>query len=329
MISIVILNYNGEKLLRLCLDSVLALNCKDKEVIFIDNASSDDSVEFVLKAYPSVRVIANIENSGYAGGANQAVSVSGGEFVLILNPDIVFEPDYLDILMQRLKSDSGIGAIIGKLRKYDFKHGLKTNTIDSAGLLMFRNRRCVDRGQGEEDYGQYDSAEEVFGVTGACPLYRRAALEDCKIGGEYFDSDFFMYKEDVDISWRMRLFGWKCFYEPKAVANHGRGTGVLSRAGVLEVAAGRSKLSKFSKFYSYKNERLMRVKNEFLGLVARDFLPILWKEILMTGWILLREQFLIKSFFKFLWQLPGALMKRRGIMARVKVSAKEMGEWFC
>ncbi|MBI4995118.1 glycosyltransferase family 2 protein [Candidatus Peregrinibacteria bacterium] len=335
MISCVILNYNGEKLLKPCLDSIFALNFQEKEIIFIDNASTDNSVEFVLKHYvvgadgkPLVRVIANKENSGYAGGANQAVKVSDGDFVMVLNPDIVFEPDYLDILMERLKKDKKIGAIIGKLRKYDFERGRKTNLIDSAGLLMFKNRRCVDRGQGEEDCGQYDGKEEVFGVTGACPLYRRLALKDSKIGNEYFDSDFFMYKEDVDISWRMRLLGWKCFYEPKAVAYHGRGTGILSRAGVLEVAAGRSKLSKSQKYYSYKNERLMRVKNELRPNVLRDFLPILWKEILMTGWILLREQFLIKSFFKFLWQLPGALRKRREIMARVKISANEMNKWF-
>lgn len=328
MISIVILNYNGEKLLRTCLDFVMALNWEDKEVIFIDNASTDGSVEFVLKKYPGIRVIVNKENSGYAGGANQAVDVSTGEFVMIMNPDIVFEPDYLDILMSRLKKDEKIGAIIGKLRKYNFEHNKKTNLIDSAGLKMFRNRRCVDRGQGEEDSRQFDSAEEVFGVTGACPLYRRSALEDCKIAGEYFDNDFFMYKEDVDISWRMRLFGWKCFYEPAAVAYHGRGTGVLSRAGVFEVAKGRSKLSKFQKFYSYKNERLMRVKNELWPDFLRDIFPILWKEILMTGWILLREQFLIKSFFKFLLQLPSAFKKRRGIMARAKGAAKEIRKWF-
>lgn len=314
MVSIVILNYNGEKLLRPCLDSILALDFKDKEVIFLDNASTDKSVEFVLKNYPSMRVIANKENSGYAGGANQAIEVGRGEFVMILNPDIVFEPNYLDVLVERLKKDEKIGAIIGKLRKYDFEKREKTNLIDSAGLKMFRNRRCVDRGQGEEDEGQFDNAEDVFGVTGACPLYRRSALEDSKIAGEYFDNDFFMYKEDVDISWRMRLLGWKCFYEPKALAYHGRGTGVLSRAGVFEVAAGRSKLSKFQKYYSYKNERLMRVKNELWPDVWRDILPILWKETLMFGWILLREQFLIKAFLHFLWQLPAALRKRKEIM---------------
>ncbi len=137
-----------------------------------------------------------------------------------------------------------------------------------------------------------------------------------------------MYKEDVDISWRMRLFGWKCFYEPKALTYHGRGTGVLARSGIFEVAKGRKKLSKFQKFYSYKNERLMRVKNELSPLIVHDFLNILWKEILMTGWILLREQFLIKAFFKFLLQLSSSLRKRREIMMRVKVSAKEMKKWF-
>lgn len=328
MVSIVILNYNGEKLLKICLDSVEGLDFKDKEVIFIDNGSQDKSVEFIMKHYPKIRVFANKENSGYAGGANQAIEVSRGEFVLIMNPDIVFEPDYLTILIKRLHADKKIGAIIGKLRKYDFAKLAKTNFIDSAGLFMYRNRRCVDRGQGEEDRGQFDAAEEVFGITGACPLYRREALEDCKVSGEYFDNSFFMYKEDVDISWRMQLFGWKSFYGPAAVAYHGRGTGIVNRKTLWEVAKNRKGLSKFQKYYSYKNERLMRVKNELWSGVTRDFLPILWKEILMMGWMILREPYLWKSFGKFLWQLPNALRKRREIMRRKKVDAEKMKKWF-
>ena len=282
----------------------------------LDNASSDDSVELVLQHFPEVRVVANKENSGYTGAANQAVAISKGDAILIMNPDIIFEPDYLKVLVARLARDKKIGAIIGKLRKYDFAHEEKTKIIDSAGLLMMRSRRCVDRGQGEEDHGQYDAPEEVFGVTGACPLYRRTALEDCKIRGEYFDRDFFMYKEDVDLSWRLGLFGWKCFYEPKALAYHGRGTGAIERAGVLSVAKARGKLSRFQKYYSYKNERLMRVKNETWKGFARDFFPIVWKEILMTGWMIFREPYLLKSLGKFFMQLPGAVRKRREIMKR-------------
>lgn len=288
----------------------------------------DDSVKFVLQHYPSMRVVANEKNSGYAGGADQGVCISKGDYVLIMNPDIVFEPNYLDALIGRLNRDSKIGAIIGKLRQYDFAHHKKLHVIDSAGLLMFRNRRCVDCGQGEKDAGQYDVPEEVFGITGACPLYRRKALEDCKIAGEYFDTSFFMYKEDVDISWRMRLLGWKCFYEPSAVAYHGRGTGVLNRSCIWDIARSRKNLSRFVKYHSYKNERLMRVKNELLSGVLRDILPILWKEILMAGWIILREPYLFKSLGRFLLQLPAALLKRQEIMRKVRVSATEMAKWF-
>ncbi|MEK9133047.1 MAG: glycosyltransferase family 2 protein [Patescibacteria group bacterium] len=328
MVSIVILNYNGRKLLGECLKSVLALKYADKEVIFLDNASTDDSVEYVLKNFSEVRMVVNKENSGYAGGANKGIEVSRGEFVFILNPDIVFESDYLDVLMRRVGRDAKIGAIIGKLRKYDFEHHKKTNLIDSAGLLMFKNRRCVDRGQGEEDLGQYDTAEEVFGITGAAPLYRRSALEDIKVCDEIFDNDFFMYKEDVDVSWRLRLAGWKCFYEPEALAYHGRGTGVLSRDSSLKVAKNRGALSKFQRFYSYKNERLMRVKNELLPHALRDLPHILFKEVLMSGWIVLREQFLFKSVWHFIKQLPRALKKRREIMKAKNTSAKEMRKWF-
>lgn len=323
MISIVVINFNSVRLLERCFNSVFGLDFADKEIIFIDNASADDSVKFVMKNYPAVRVIANTENLGYAGAANQAVSQSSGEFILIMNPDILFEPDYLKILIKRLHADLKIAAIIGKLRQFDFAYGKKTNVIDSAGLLMHRNRRCVDRGQGEEDRGQYNEAAEVFGVTGACPLYRRKALEDCRIGrgdgggGEIFDNDFFMYKEDVDISWRLGLFGWKCFYEPAAVVYHGRGTGVVKRAGFFDVARNRSGLSKMQRYYSYKNERLMRVKNETWRGFMRDFFSIVWKEILMFGWMALREPFLWKAFFHFLRQLPGALKKRKEIIRKI------------
>ncbi|MBI5413560.1 glycosyltransferase family 2 protein [Candidatus Peregrinibacteria bacterium] len=332
MVSLVIINYNGEKLLKECLDSIFALDYKEPEVIFIDNASTDGSVKFVVAHYPKVRVFANKNNSGYAGAANQAIEVSGGEFLMLLNPDIVFEKDYVKILVRRLKEDEKIGAIIGKLRKYDFaspdRAKSKTKLIDSAGLVMYRNRRCVDRGQGEEDFGQFDLAQEVFGVTGACPLYRKKALLDCKVRGEIFDNGFFMYKEDVDISWRLRLFGWKCFYEPAALVYHGRGTGVFNRSTALEVAKNRSGLSEFQRYFSYKNERLMRVKNEMWPNVAHDFFPIIWKEILMFGWAILREQFLFKSFGKFLLQLPGALLKRREIMRRKIAPASQMQKWF-
>lgn len=328
MVSIVILNYNGEKFLKTCLESVLKLDYPDKEIIFLDNASTDDSVSYVMKHFPQARIFVNPENTGYAGGANKAIELSKGDFVLIMNPDIIFEPDYLNILIRRLKQNTQIGAIIGKLRKYDFEHYKKTSLIDSAGLLMFRNRRCVDRGQGEEDRGQYNRPEEVFGVTGACPLYRRKALEDSKIAGEYFDSSFFMYKEDVDISWRLQMFGWKCFYEPAALAYHGRGTGVFDRTGLIVAAKNRKNLSKFQKYHSYKNERLMRVKNEVLRSVARDFLPILGKEILMTGWMVIREPFLFKALGKFFLQFLATLKKRKEIMSKKKLTTKQICQLF-
>lgn len=299
-----------------------------KEVLFVDNLSTDNSVEFVAKNFPQVRIIKNKKNEGYARGANIGIAESKGDFIFIINPDIVFEPDYLKRLMKRLNEDNKIGAIIGKLRKFDFERTEKTNVIDSAGLVMYKNRRCVDRGQGAVDVGQFDSPEEVFGITGACPLYRKKALDDCKINGEVFDGDFFMYKEDVDLSWRMRLFGWKCFYEPSAVAYHCRGTGVVLREKFLEVAANRKNLSKFQKFFSYKNERLMRVKNDLAANVRANFINIFWKEILMTGWMIFREPYLWKALFEFIWQLPGAMKKRKEILKRKKASATEMRKWF-
>lgn len=340
-------NYNGLGFLETCLKSVNAQTHVSREVIFLDNNSSDGSVDFVRKHFPSVTVVANDQNLGYAAAANMGIRMATSEYVMVMNPDILLEPDYLEKCVRKMDADKKIAAITGKILKYDFKEDKKTNVIDTVGLFCFRNRRVIDEGQGMEDDGSFNEPHEVFGVSGACPLYRKEALEDCKISlggrghdagagassggvtgaGEYFDEDFFMYKEDVDLSWRLRLYGWKCFYLPEAVGYHGRGTGVLKRFTHLEVLKNRSKLSRFQKYHSYKNQRLMQLKNEMVQGFVHDFFPIVWKEILIKGYIILREPFLIKAMFHLLGQVPRALKKRRVIMRNSKVGWHDMEKW--
>jgi GT2 family glycosyltransferase len=338
LLSIILIGYNSKRFLKHCLDGVMAQTFKQVETIFIDNDSHDDSVEFVTKKYPKVKVIANPVNTGYVGAANQGIKLSKAKYVMILNPDLIMTPTYLKHAIAKMEKDKKIGVITGKVLKYDFEKDKPTTKIDTTGLYCYRNRRVIDRGQGMDDTGQYDQAEEVFGISGAVPIYRREALEDTKLptfmkgghlndGFEYLDEDFFMYKEDIDLSWRLRLRGWKCYYDPKALAHHGRGTGVLKRFSHWEVYKGRKNLSRFAKFYAYKNQRLMQIKNEQWGNVIRDFFPIVFKETLIFGYILVREPHLFKAVFKFFQQLPHALKKRKLIMGRAKVSSKKMHKW--
>lgn len=340
-LSIILIGYNSKKFLKPCLEGINAQRFKDFETIFIDNASSDGSASYVKKHFKKVKVVANKDNIGYVGAANQGIQLSHAKYVMILNPDLILAPDYLKKIITKLNKDKKIGAITGKILKYDFAKKKKVNVIDTTGLYCYRNRRIIDRGQGLQDEGQYNKEEEVFGVSGAVPTYRREALEDTKLPMltksrksaytelpfEYLDEDFFMYKEDIDLSWRLRLRGWKCTYLPQAVGYHGRGTGVLKRFTHWEVYKGRRHLNRFQKHYAYRNQRLMQVKNEQWTNLLRDLLPIFFKEILILGYIVVREPYLLKALCQFWLKLPHALRKRRLIMRRKKVSAKKMHKW--
>lgn len=327
LITCVIINYNTRHLLKTCIDSLYAQTYKNLEIIFIDNQSHDGSCEYIMQTYHGVIAVCNSDNLGYSEGANQGIRLAKGEYIMLLNPDIIFENDYFEKCIAKMEEDKKIAAICGKIRKYDFAKMEKTRFIDTVGLFCYRNRRVIDNGQGLEDNGQFEEAKQVFGISGACPIYRKAALEDVKINGEYLDKDFFMYKEDVDISWRFLLFGWKSFYLPSAVANHGRGTGVLKRFTHWEVYKNRSKLNKFQKYYSYKNQRLMQLKNEMWPNFLHDFFPIVFKEILVFFYMTLREPYLYKAWFEMLKQIPGILKKRRYIMKNKRVDWRYMQKW--
>ena len=330
-VSVVLICFNSKKFLKSCLGSLAAQTLTDLDVILVDNNSTDGTCAYARESFPRIITVENSENLGYAAAANQGIRLAKSEFVMVLNPDIILESDYIEKCVGKMREDEKIGAITGKLYRYDFEAQKKTNIIDTVGLFSFRNRRIIDEGQGLEDESQFGEAKEVFGVSGACPMYRKSALLDCKIpvgaGDEFFDEDFFMYKEDVDLSWRLRLFGWKCFYLPSAVGYHGRGTGVLKRFTHLEVMKNRGKLSRFQKYYSYKNQRLMQVKNEFVRGFFRNFFPIIWKEILVKAYIIFREPFLIKAMFKLVSKLPRALKKRDYIMKHSRVGWREMEKW--
>lgn len=334
-VSIIIIHYNTPQYLQTCLHAIFKQTYKNLEVIFIDNNSPDSSgLEFVKDNYSkhkNLTVVDNGENLGYAKAGNQGIKMaleSGASYIAITNPDIIYSPSYFEKVVARMNKDPKIAAITGKVYKYDFAKGGATPIIDTVGLKAHKNRRVADEGQGIRDQGQFDTERFIFGVSGACPLYRREALLDVEILGEYLDEDFFMYKEDVDISWRFLLYGWKCLYYSKAIAYHGRGTGVYKRESVGEVLAGRKHLSRFQKYYSFKNQLLMERKNELLGNFLVDFFPIMLKKLLRPFYVLFREPYLLKGYIQYFKQLPRILKKRKVIMANKRISAKEMGKWF-
>lgn len=336
-ISIIIIHYNTPQYLQTCLDGIFKQTYKNIEIIFIDNDSPGDSgLKFMSEHYKNkdnLIIVPNEDNLGYAKAANQGIKMAierenPADYVVITNPDIIYSHSYFEKLIHRVKKDPKIAAATGKVYKYDFEHKRPTKIIDTVGLIAFKNRRIIDDGQGIEDTGQFDKEKEVFGISGACPLYRREALEDVKVMGEYMDEDFFMYKEDVDLSWRFQLYGWKCFYYPNAVAFHGRGTGIHKRFSMGEILKHRGKLSKFQKHYSFKNQHLMEAKNESWGTYLRDLPRILLKKIATPFYITFREPYLWKSYLTYFKQLPAALKKRKIIQKNKKISAAAMSKKF-
>ena len=197
-IYISIVAYNNLKFLPDCLDSIFRQTRKDFEAVLIDNNSTDGTVEFVKNNYPRVKIISNKNNLVFAAGHNQPIDLAIkniARYILATNPDIILERDYLEKVVSAIEQDREIAGVGGKLLKIfshnqELKKREKTAIIDSTGLKVFKSRRVVERGAGEGDLGQYNKAEEVFGLSGALALYRLSALEDIKIDKEYFDEDF-------------------------------------------------------------------------------------------------------------------------------------------
>ena len=277
MISIIIANCNRKDLLKACLDSVRGQGFKDIEIIVIDNASTDNSVEMVGTYYPEARLIQNTRNILFCKAYNQGIDSAKGSFVLCLNNDVVLHKDYLKEALFAIGSDNKIGMMSGKILRMD-----KT-TIDSTGLFLGRNRKPIERGYGKKDTGQYEEPGYVFGVCGAAAFFRKSMLNELKDEHGYFDERFGMYYEDLDICWRAQNKGWKAYYNPKAIAYHVRGgTAVIHKCrGALRLPYICDELKK----RYIKNRYLCIKKNDTLSGVLINLPFMLFYELKLWSYI--------------------------------------------
>ncbi len=319
LVSVTIVTYNSGRFIKRCLESVLEQKYPNLEVIVIDNASTDGTVDILEPFADRCSIHYNQENTGFAAAQNQAIALSHGEWILTLNPDVLLLQTFIDELVLAASVDSKIGTVCGKLLSISATFDLpQVQLVDSTGIYFTPMLRHLDRGSQEPDKGHYLNFEYVFGATAAAALYRRKMIDDISIYGEFFDADFFAYREDADVAWRAQLMAWRCLYTPRACGYH-----------VRSVLPGkRYALPAEINMHSVKNRFLMRIKNITPDLYRRNWLSITGRDLVVIGACLLRERTSLKAFTFVLRNWKRIRAKREEIMKRRRVPDEYLSSWF-
>jgi len=313
LVSVIVVTWNSASFLRRCLTALAAQTHSQIELIHIDNASSDESADVMRgSAIPATHII-NDANRGFSAAVNQGVRVARGEFVLLLNPDAFLEPDYVAALVRAFSAAGpGFGMATGKLLQAE------TKRIDSKGIRMTRSGRHLDIEQGMRDVESSPSPVEVFGVSGAAAMFRMSFIDDVTVGGEFLDEDFFTFREDADVAWRGRLFGWRALYVPDALAYHVR----------TVTPAKRASLSAATNMHGVKNRFLLRLKNEGGYLAIRNAPFELSRDLVAIIATLTIERSSLPGL-SWLWKNRRRVMeKRHAIQSRRKVTDRALAGWF-
>jgi len=308
-IAIVILNWNGKKFLEKFLPSVIKYSHDSAEVIIADNASSDDSIDYLKSAFPDIRIIQNNENGGFAKGYNDALAQVDADYFVLLNSDIEVTPNWIEPVINLMESDLKIAACQPKLISYyereKFEYaGAAGGFIDKYGYPFCRGRLFQSI---EKDKGQYDDAAEVFWATGACMFVRAEVYR--KLGG--LDNRFFAHMEEIDFCWRAKNEGYKIMYCPHSVVYHVGG-------GTLP------KKSSKKTYLNMRNNNVMLFKN----LPSDRLLKVYSARLILDGIAAVKFLFdggfgdffaVIRAHWKFFSMIP-ELRKERKITNHFSVS---------
>jgi GT2 family glycosyltransferase len=304
-IFVVIPNWNGADMIAKALQSLEAQTHKH-QVVVVDNGSVDNSTEIIESKFPSAHLIKLPENTGFSGGVNTGISYAldqNADAVALFNNDAIADKNWLGTLVEAMQENGTFGIVTSKIIRSDKKR------LDSTGDFYSAWGTAFPRGRDEEDIGQFETPEEVFAGSGGASLYRAAMLR--RIG--LFDQDFFAYYEDVDISFRARLAGWKVYYQPKAIVHH-------------EVGATSSKIHDFGTYHGLKNIFFLSYKNLPLSLLIWQFpkRALYYTALHARTWTKGKPLASIKAAIKILLLLPKKTMERWRIQKNRKLSARDL-----
>lgn len=239
-LSVVIPTWNGLELLKVCLPSLIKQTFKDFEVIIIDNGSGDDSVKYIQKNFPSFKIIKLPKNIGFAGAVNKGIKKALGKYIILLNNDTEVDKNCLKYLIEAADKHSGVGMVAAKIKNF-----YQRNIIDNAGDEIDVVGHSFTRGIGKKDNQKFNLPGYIFLVTGGGSLFKKEVFN--KIG--LFDEDYFLYMEDIDLSFRAQLAGFKAWYEPKAIIYHKRMTTSAKNMSFVEPACFRNMTMNIIKDY--------------------------------------------------------------------------------
>ena len=252
-ISVIIVNWNGRQFLPECLDGLRRQRYRQFSVILVDNGSNDKSVDCVSRNYPEVKIIALPKNLGFSTANNYAIKTVQSAYVALLNNDAVPHPLWLKHLVEALESHPEAGFAASKMLFYD-----DPRTIDRAGDAYTRAGTGLLRGRGDSA-SSYNKQELIFGACAGAALYRTLMLSDIGL----FDEDFFLLYEDVDLSFRAQLRGYKCLFVPEAIVYHQASSSIVYDSPI-------------SVYYSHRNLEWVYIKNMPSRLVPKS----LWLHII-------------------------------------------------
>jgi hypothetical protein len=330
--AVVIANWNGKKYLKDCFESLWVQTYRNFKIVFVDNGSSDGSVDFVRENFPKAEIIELETNTGFAKGYNigmeRALEDKKVDYVVVLNNDTKLDEKCLDRLVGCANTHPAAASIQPKILNF-----FNRKKIDCAGILFSADGVAVNRGHEEADVGQYEKEEEVFGVNGTAALYLRNALEKTKLKkGKYFDDEYFAYCEDADLAWRLRLAGFKSFYCPNSIVYH-----------IHSATAGR--ISGFKAYYLNRNRFFTLIKNYpfcrlaviLLFLTPIRYIFLLFRVIMKKGrkgaefsgqnkGAVAKE--ILRAWGSVIVNIPILLKKRRAIQKNKNVSCREVAVWF-
>lgn len=301
-LTVLIVNYNGARHLAPCLAALAAQSYPRHrfEVVMVDNASADGSLELVRRDHPWVRVVRNPANEGFAGGNNAGLPFARGRFVVLLNNDTIPDPHWLAELAAEVKPGRAVAS------KLVFAHD--PTLVNSAGLMLLRDGRGADIGFRHADRGQFETPGPIFAGCGAAVVIDTETLD-----GPLFDPRYFVYYEDLDAFWRARLNGRSAWYAPRSLVRHVHGGSAGEESPLFRFHVERNRA-----LTSLRNADLFLAVWNAVGLAARVGRSAL-------KWAVGRERGAMftataRAFASFLWLAPAVLVERYVTRSRAEAA---------